>query len=626
MESSQPPTIIQPRRHDPFEKPQVHPESQEFVPLSSNLVGHSPSSFSVNVPPHLTPGQASLFRALFSLGEPTEQYPNSLSFDPLWAPSGTYMSTTSSAYRVYDPSNNVSSGSPFQHDDVPRASVLPSHVAAAARDQPKDSYTEWDTQNNARYTDRLREPHCSLPGDFHVSSQDPIVSNSQPPQAETSSVFSENAQTTDYLVSAPQSSTGQVTDASYDVHSCNNFPPTSTLTLPSCDLVQCRPSMGSGYQSSQSPLTSGHDALFGLVDRQNTSRNADSQGVVTLPQATLPNPDWPPLSSSSQNANDGGDGSLGSENAPKGVEQVMPITVTPNPNVKTNALSFVLQSYTQWLDLMVIDPRSVAHVIREGVIAQFSGSQAARTRVILLSNVFGALAKSPVLSPRVALFVTHLSSVAYRNISRFISSKPAPLCKTDVTNALKSMDLVMEVTQLHRFSGSLSAIVGLMEAASPVFRRACPEPPGQLVNLPNVLLSPSIDLRYYAETDILTATLLARRMLLRYDIVCTPEINEQFMGSQAGLHWLQGIPDKLVILMAWINMLYDDFGTNVDPLVISQIEMEVARITIVPSTSDNPSQTVRVFVVQECWRLVIISQIEMESKSAGDWLCIYTFT
>ncbi|ELU42857.1 hypothetical protein AG1IA_03112 [Rhizoctonia solani AG-1 IA] len=244
---------------------------------------------------------------------------------------------------------------------------------------------------------------------------------------------------------------------------------------------------------------------------------------------------------------------------------------------------------------MVFDPKNVVHVIREVVIAQFSSSQEIRTRVILLSNVFGALGKSPVLNSKIRSVVTYLSSEAHQSIARFTSGKPNTQREVDMMNALKSIDLMMEVRVilLRRFGGSISTIVGLMEAAAPVFQRACPDPPGHLINLPSILISPSINLRHYAETDIMTATLLARPMFIRYNVVYTPEINELFTAQQAGLHWLHGIPDQLIILLAWINMLYADFGTNADPLLVSQIEMEVEKVKITPSTSDDPVYTIR---------------------------------
>jgi hypothetical protein len=94
---------------------------------------------------------------------------------------------------------------------------------------------------------------------------------------------------------------------------------------------------------------------------------------------------------------------------------------------------------------MVFDPKNVVHVIREGVIAQFSSSQEIRTRVILLSNVFGALGKSPVLNSKIRSVVTYLSSEAHQSIARFTSGKSTPRREVDMMNALKSIDLMMEV-------------------------------------------------------------------------------------------------------------------------------------------------------------------------------------
>ncbi|CAE6509893.1 unnamed protein product [Rhizoctonia solani] len=351
-----------------------------------------------------------------------------------------------------------------------------------------------------------------------------------------------------------------------------------------------------------------YNALLSLGDgTQSMLEETASQSNAPLPPVALRGPAWPSSYSSDENDEDheDSDSEKSEDDDHEGVKHAMRTTVMPDANVEANTLSFVLQSYAQWVNFMIFDPKNVVHVIREGVIAQFSSSQDTRTRMILLSNVFGALGKSPVLNSKVRSVVTYLSAEAHQSIVRFTSTEPAPLREIDMMNALKSIDLMMEVILLRRFGGSMSSIIGLMEAASPVFRRACPEPLGQLVNLPNILVSPSINLRHYAETDIMNATLLARPMFLRYDILYTPEINEQFAGQQAGLHWLHGIPDQLIILLAWINTLHEDLGTDVDPLLISQIEMEVERVKITPSTSDDPLYTIRRFAVQECWRLVV---------------------
>ncbi|KAJ1301197.1 hypothetical protein OPQ81_003608 [Rhizoctonia solani] len=368
------------------------------------------------------------------------------------------------------------------------------------------------------------------------------------------------------------------------------------------------------WTSSQPPpkiiLTSGHvsleDPFLSLAGPENTSSIIASLNTATLPPAPLTQPPSPSSNHGSSNDLDSDDDSANSEDDdPEGVTQVMCTKVTPDANVESNALPFVLQSYAQWISFMVFDPKSVVHAIREGIITQFTSTQEIRTRVILLSNVFRALGKSPVLNSKIRSVVAYLDAEAHQSIVSFTSSRPASLRETDMMNALKSIDLMMEVLLLRRFGGSVSSIVELAKAGAPIFRRACSEPVGQLVNLPKILFSPSINLRYYAQNDIMIATLLVRRMIFRYDIVYTPQVNELFMGPQAGLHWLHGIPDQLIILLAWINMLHEDFGTNVDPFLVSQIESEVERVKVTPKTSDDPIYTIRRFAVRECWRLVV---------------------
>ncbi|CAE6467015.1 unnamed protein product [Rhizoctonia solani] len=517
--------------------------------------------------------------------------------------------TSTSARSSQKASAAVSPDSSRLPKDGSKRPVVPSQATAATTiDQQKGSSAERDTQNDAGRT----ELNPSVPSDAHVSSAGSVVSNPPPPPQTIVLIdFPGSIQSVDPLPTIPQAYIEPIDEPPHDVHSSTAFPSNSASASPPYDLVSAN-FAGSNSQSPQNhrPLTSGqaslYDSLLSLAGHPTTPPDAVPQTAVAPPPA-LRGPAWPsPNTSGDDGDDDSDDGSETSEDDdPEGVKQAMCNTIAPDANVEANALPFVLQSYAQWINFMVFDPKNVVHVIREGVIAQFSSSQEIRTRVILLSNVFGALGKSPVLNSKVRSVVTYLSAEAHQSITRFNSTEPAYSRETDMMNALKSIDLMMEVILLRRFGGSISTIVGLVEAASPVFRRACPEPLGQLVNLPNILVSPSINLRHYAETDIMTATLLARRMFLRYDIMYTPEINEQFMGPQAGLHWLHGIPDQLIILLAWINMLHEDLGTNVDPLLISQIGSEVERVKITPSTSDDPVYTVRRFAVQECWRLVV---------------------
>ncbi|CAE6373846.1 unnamed protein product [Rhizoctonia solani] len=506
--------------------------------------------------------------------------------------------TSTSARSSQKDPTTVSSDPPRPHKDKPKQPIIPSQALAVAQHQPKDSNTEQNLESTATHAEHLEELGSSQRNDAHVSSETPTVSNPLvSPQNTISIGYSGDSRTADALDTAPRAYIEQSDEPS----------PGSYSSIPSSDYGSSSPSMDLGQRRSSTTstvssavssdlsvqktesLTYGQaslfDALFSLAGPQNVPPKETLPRTITFPPITSRGPSWPSLPEPS-NDDDVVDPTKNEEDDPEGVKQAMCITLTPDANVEANALPFVLQSYAQWVNFMVFDPKNVVHVIREGVIAQFSSSQEIRTRVILLSNVFGALGKSP-------------------SIARFTSGKSTPRREVDMMNALKSIDLMMEVILLRRFGGTISTIVGLVEAAAPVFQRACPDPPGHPINLPNILVSPSINLRHYAETDIMTATLLARRMFVRYDIVYTPEINEQFTAQQAGLHWLHGIPDQLIMLLAWVNMLYADFGTDVDPSLVAQIEMEVERVKITPSTSDDPVYTIRRFAVQECWRLVV---------------------
>jgi hypothetical protein len=143
-----------------------------------------------------------------------------------------------------------------------------------------------------------------------------------------------------------------------------------------------------------------------------------------------------------------------------------------------------------------------------------------------------------------------------------------------------------------------------MELLVPVFRRACPDPEGRQVNLPSILVHVSVGLGYYTMIDVLLSAAINRPMNFRYDTTTLPEVEEPIFNLTKGLgvRWAYGVPDKLVILLARMNGLLEDFGSNVDPLTIKQLEMEIEAIEafVVPSADHNLD--VGILAVQECWR------------------------
>ncbi|KAJ1301195.1 hypothetical protein OPQ81_003605 [Rhizoctonia solani] len=295
----------------------------------------------------------------------------------------------------------------------------------------------------------------------------------------------------------------------------------------------------------------------------------------------------------------------------EGIRSIICRSLTPDPNTQSNALPFVLQAYARWVNFVVFEPLKVAGMIREGVIMQFASSPEVRTRTCLIANVIGKLSRGPELDSKGMSIVSMLRSDAHQNIGRFHSNGPASEREMDMQNALKVLDSMMEMILIQRYSGPLSSVIGLMEAAAPVFRRACPDPPEKLVNLPNILATPGLNLQHFAATDVIISITTARPMFFKYDIECTPEAFTQLVKGDYGLQWLHGVPDQFIVILAWINVLHENYGDNVDPKYVTQIESQVQNVKIKPSHSPDPILLILRLAVQECWRQTVYVYLYM---------------
>ncbi|KAF8685053.1 hypothetical protein RHS04_01014 [Rhizoctonia solani] len=271
------------------------------------------------------------------------------------------------------------------------------------------------------------------------------------------------------------------------------------------------------------------------------------------------------------------------------INQVMCTTPVLDANTRSNALAFVLQCYARWVNFVVFDPLWVVGAMKENVIKQFSNSEAARSRIILVANILGVLGKSPGNTPRSTSIVETLTTEAHGIINRFKQRTPTP---------------EREMILIKRFASPLATVLELMEVAAPVFRRACPDSPEQLVNLPNVLLSGNVNLQNFVVIDILLSVTMARPMLFKYDTTYTPNTFHRLMDGECGFEWLYGIPDQFIVLFAWINSLAEDYGPNVDPQHIARIEDQIrdAKTKSSASPSSDPIRAIRRIAVQECWR------------------------
>ncbi|KAJ1301198.1 hypothetical protein OPQ81_003609 [Rhizoctonia solani] len=334
-----------------------------------------------------------------------------------------------------------------------------------------------------------------------------------------------------------------------------------------------------------------------------------SHTLYEPPQSKRPSvvygPAWPPPSPTT--SSDEGDKSpLTEDEDPEGVKIANVMCTVPvlDSNTPDNALPFVLQCYARWVNFVVFDPLRVVDAMKDSVIQQFSTSEATRSRIILVANILGALGKSPSNTARNTSIVEALTTEAHRVIKRFQDAAPNTRREIDMYNASRALDLMMEMILIKRFASPLATVLTLMEIAAPVFRRACPDPPHQLVNLPNVLLSRNINLQNFVVIDILLSVTMARPMLFKYDTTYTPDTYRRMMDGECGFEWLYGIPDQFIVLLAWINSLAEDYGSNVDPRHVARIEEEIrdAKTRTSNNPASDPVRTIRRAAVQECWR------------------------
>ncbi|CAE6417361.1 unnamed protein product [Rhizoctonia solani] len=157
----------------------------------------------------------------------------------------------------------------------------------------------------------------------------------------------------------------------------------------------------------------------------------------------------------------------------------------------------------------------------------------------------------------------------------------------------------------------MSTIARLMEAAAPVFRQVCPEPMNQYVNLPRAVLSHAINIGHFATTDVIISIMTGRPLLFRYDVTYPPDILEQSKDGRYGMQWLHGIADQYIALLARINVLFEEFGTSINPRYIAEIEDQIREVATFTDRSADPLLTIWKFAVRECWKLTMYVYLHM---------------
>ncbi|KAJ1310625.1 hypothetical protein OPQ81_009154 [Rhizoctonia solani] len=293
---------------------------------------------------------------------------------------------------------------------------------------------------------------------------------------------------------------------------------------------------------------------------------------------------------------------------PEGIRVILCTTPRMDRNVKQNTLPFVLYRYSRWAIASVFEPLKVMHKMKDQVIAQFS-SEKTRTRSILIANVMSMFVNHlKIDGPRKSI-LNHLVRDVQKSGAAFMATPPSFVPALDRQSAIRILDNMLEIVGLQLETHPISDCLQLLENAAPIFRRACPDPPGKRINLPNLFFDLSLNLRHFATMDIILSVITGLPTCVQYEVpfsfeLCDRVYHWQLQGNY-GLQWLYGLPDQYIMIFAWINTLSETPGAGVNTKLITWIESQLPQIKVAIDESGDPSLRVGRMVVLESWQFTV---------------------
>ncbi|CAE6442925.1 unnamed protein product [Rhizoctonia solani] len=271
-------------------------------------------------------------------------------------------------------------------------------------------------------------------------------------------------------------------------------------------------------------------------------------------------------------------------------------------NVESNTLAFVLQSYALWIRQFLFEPIRVLPLCREYIHHEYAERPETRWRMLITSNVVRSITGSTEYNLKdLQVLQSHMHEGFSKAASSFGFDR-----KTNMVIAHLAMGTTYEFISVLLVVSPLPDVLKSMQAVAPIFRHGCPDPDDRQVNLPSLLLNINVCLKYYATLDIILGAILGRPMYFRYDTTFPAGVHESIFNIEngPGLRWKLGIPDRLVVTLARMNALFEDFGSGVDSKVIQELELEIKGFkSIIIATNQHELGMARL-VVQESWRQV----------------------
>ncbi|KAF8707890.1 hypothetical protein RHS03_04458, partial [Rhizoctonia solani] len=315
---------------------------------------------------------------------------------------------------------------------------------------------------------------------------------------------------------------------------------------------------------------------------------------------------------------------------PEGIRNLLLISPIMDKNTPENTLPFVLHCYFRWAVVSVFEPRKVAYTMRNQVIEQFS-DESSRVRTILIANIMNIYSRDLVMDEIGTCMIKALTSAVQDNVSRFRITASPLVPGLNRQHAVRTLDNVLEVCLrnqdvylslidfqtkvviLQLRTQPISDHLQSLQSVAPVFRAACPEPPGQPLNLTRIMLDSSLNLRHFAYIDILASVITAQPTCFRYEVPFSLDLCERMyeMQDSCGLRWLYGVPDQFIMMLAWINSLAETPGASENTELIAWIEKNLPRINIPIDKCGDPWLRIGRTLVLECWRCCVLIYLYM---------------
>ncbi|CAE6404300.1 unnamed protein product [Rhizoctonia solani] len=331
--------------------------------------------------------------------------------------------------------------------------------------------------------------------------------------------------------------------------------------------------------------------------QQSTGPEFATPAVFDNPYQGIPSQHWPTLDEDSDSDD------------PEDVKGALAdvLALAGNPESES-----VVNCYSLWMIRFLFEPLRGIPTTRDIVIQSMARGGEALWRMMLLSNIaWQVLGSNPYDIDNPPYFSTLYSHILQRLATarcHYESSREMDRCY-----ALGAIEQTFELVCIMCKIGTLSDVINVMQHAAPVFRRACPDSPESLVNLPSLLTTIDISLQSYATHDILLSMLTHRPMFFRYDVSYPPYLSDASFSTDdgPGLRWLYGVPDWLMVILARMNTLLEDYGSCLDPAVASGLEEEIRSKRTIVAAGVDPSLSMGRIVVQESWRLAALIYLFM---------------